>query len=223
MHVAGHAWLSRLLLWGRSEGLALTSTRHDALKQIGRAVADIWGRLLRGSAVRRLGGTTTLLQFVSKTGNLLLVLFLHVQVGLVEMVDFRTDVIHFCDLLGYWAWSAEGGATPRHTEMHGHTVMLVFVRTAGLLFKFDADLFEQLGQAIAGLSAGGHSSMSVIHADESTLLPDCEGRGPLGSVCLTARRRPVNRVLFWRAFSRSGNVRWEMWRWRKNPNEAIRV
>jgi len=74
LHMSRQAWLAALLvLWGRSETRpSLTASRHDALEQIGRSVANRRRRGLHRT-VRPLRWTASLLKLVTETLKLFLV------------------------------------------------------------------------------------------------------------------------------------------------------
>jgi hypothetical protein len=73
LHMTRHARLALLLLWGRGETRATSTTSHDALEEIGWTVANGWWCRLRGRRVRALRWTSSLLELVAETGDFLLV------------------------------------------------------------------------------------------------------------------------------------------------------
>lgn len=74
LHMAGHARLARLLLWWRRQARATRSaSRHDALEEVGRAVAEAGRRWLRGPAMLALRRTSASFELAMEARNLFFV------------------------------------------------------------------------------------------------------------------------------------------------------
>lgn len=131
-----------MLLWERlvrRRSQTLSLILHDATEEPALAVTQGRGRC-RGTALLRSTSdmclsdvmATSSLELVPEHADLGLVLLLHLQLILLELVDFVADKLHLRDLLGYLALDLLGRAT--------------------LIFEFGSQIVEDLVQPMSGLA-----------------------------------------------------------------------
>jgi hypothetical protein len=84
----------------------LALVRHDATKEASLAVPESWGSLGRTSMLRRSAEmglhlrASAHLKFMSQHADFSLVVLLHLELILFELIDFVTDKLHLLNLLG---------------------------------------------------------------------------------------------------------------------------
>lgn len=97
-------WLRWLLGWGSETRSTLTVARHDASKDIGRALDIWWWRLRWSSSLRSMRGIvawpTAGFQLSRQPSKLLLILGFDLSVCALQLHDALADNLHFLELLG---------------------------------------------------------------------------------------------------------------------------